>query len=306
MGTLNITVTQSFGSQVISKQKRTVTIVPFNRGTRKILSATDATTVTMTADLTLVDTDKAIQFLDPNGSTRNVILPAGASTNHGFVIYNLGEGTEIITVKDSSLNTLGTVYPGNAGWFLSADSIYKGAGGGSAELDELADVDINNVADEELLQYNATTSKWENVSGFSMPRQASFIWREAVTTVTIDKTITGTTIVHGVWRNTTANAADGDEYYFYPLLEAGTYEILIVGTKYTYYGISDLYVNGIEEGSFDWYASSQANNVEFLTTGITISTSGRQEIKIKVDGKNASSSDYVLGIGMVFIRRTGD
>jgi hypothetical protein len=300
-------VTESSGaSSVIKEKETTIVISPFDAGLRQMLEASESNSEILTENKTLTDSDNVIQMLDPNGSARTVTLPEGATTNHGFVIYNYGEGAEIITVKNYAGTTLGTVYPNNAGWYLSSNLIYRGAGGGSQLINELSDVDITSAADEEILQYNGTTSKWENVSAFSMPRQANYSWREAVTDVTINTTVTGAALVVGGWRNTAANAADGDEYYFYPLLEKGTYEILTLGVKMSWNGISDLYVNGTEEGSYDWYATSQMNNIEFLVTGITILTSGRQEIKYKMDGKNSYSSNYGMAILQVIIRRTGD
>lgn len=139
-------------------------------------------------------------------------------------------------------------------------------------------------------------------------RQAAWTWREAVTSVVIDTFYpVDAGPLNGGWRNTTANAADGDEYYFYPLLDTGTYKLTVIYSKYNYCGKIDTYLNGSTiDTAWDTYNSTQQNNLEKIITGITVSTAGRQEIKFKVNGKNASSSDYVIFVQQVIIRRTGD
>ena len=82
----------------------------------------DQNVETLAAAKTLVVTDLLIQKLDPNGSDRNVTLPAEASsTDLVFWIYNTANGSgEDLTVRDDSPATIGTLGPG-MGMMFSCD-----------------------------------------------------------------------------------------------------------------------------------------------------------------------------------------
>jgi hypothetical protein len=65
----------------------------------------DTRTATMTGDETLTTTSAVYQFLDPNGSDRNLDLPNATM----FVVKNTGDGGEVITVRDASDVTIDEV-----------------------------------------------------------------------------------------------------------------------------------------------------------------------------------------------------
>lgn len=65
-----------------------------------------ATSGAMVGDITLTDTDDAVQILDPDGSDRLVTLPANATTNPFFYIANVGVRNNTITVRSPSSDTL--------------------------------------------------------------------------------------------------------------------------------------------------------------------------------------------------------
>jgi hypothetical protein len=62
-------------------------------------------TATMSGDETLTTTSAVYQFLDPNGSDRNLDLPNATM----FVVKNTGDGGEVITVRDASDVTIDEV-----------------------------------------------------------------------------------------------------------------------------------------------------------------------------------------------------
>lgn len=70
----------------------------------------------LSGNKTLVTTDLVIQKLDPDGSDRDVTLPAEAdSTDLVFYIFNMADGAgEDIVIKDDTPTTLGTLLPGMA------------------------------------------------------------------------------------------------------------------------------------------------------------------------------------------------
>ena len=76
---------------------------------------------------TLVVTDYISQWLDPNGTNRDVTLPAeSSSTNLIFIILNTANGTdENILVKDDSPATIKTLGPGMTGMFSCDGTSWK-------------------------------------------------------------------------------------------------------------------------------------------------------------------------------------
>ncbi len=86
-------------------------------------------------------------------------------------------------------------------------------------------------------------------------------------------------------------------------LGAGTYTFLLYHVTNTNGGIIDVDIAGVEVGSIDQYAAL-AYNVRSTITGIVISTGGVKELKLRVDGKNGSSSDYAAWIEYIALWRT--
>lgn len=95
-----------------------------------------------------------------------------------------------------------------------------------------------------------------------------------------------------VWGPTAPNANDGDEYIFYIPLAAGSYTLSFRHMGKTDRGKIDCYWDGVKQGSTtDLYASAASYNV-IVTFAITNLTDGQHTLMFKVNGKNASSSDY--------------
>jgi hypothetical protein len=63
---------------------------------------------TLSATLTLTTASKRYQNLDPDGSARNVDLPAEAE-GMAFFIVNSGNGAEVITVRNDAAGTIDTI-----------------------------------------------------------------------------------------------------------------------------------------------------------------------------------------------------
>lgn len=51
-----------------------------------------------------------------------------------------------------------------------------GETGGAATLSELTDVQITSLANGDLIQYSAATSKWRNVTDLSLVDGGNFVW----------------------------------------------------------------------------------------------------------------------------------
>lgn len=67
----------------------------------------NSNTETLGGGKTLVVGDALVQFLDPGGSGRTVVLPAVAD-GLMCVIANRADGSEVITVNDADGNTIAT------------------------------------------------------------------------------------------------------------------------------------------------------------------------------------------------------
>lgn len=59
-------------------------------------------TETLSANKTFTDSDKVIQYLDPGGADRGLILPAEGGTNHWYIIVNTADADEDLLVVDDS------------------------------------------------------------------------------------------------------------------------------------------------------------------------------------------------------------
>lgn len=87
----------------------------------------------------------------------------------------------------------------------------------------------------------------------------------------------------------TPGNADNISYKVY--LAAGTYSLLLYYHKNTTGGVMDIDIDATEVGSVDQYGSLTYNQ-RYLVTNISIATSGLKTLKLRMDGKNGSSSNY--------------
>lgn len=97
--------------------------------------------------------------------------------------------------------------------------------------------------------------------------------------------------------------ADGDNFSLKAYLAAGTYTLKVTVERNTNRGILDVDVDGVEVASFDMYGALDTNHI-FTETGIVIARSGVKTIKFRIDGKNALSSTYFLGMKAAVFYRT--
>jgi hypothetical protein len=85
--------------------------------------------------------------------------------------------------------------------------------------------------------------------------------------------------------------------------EAGEYTIVMIGRENTDHGIAHVYINNVDVAQVDFYAgSSEYNAVKTETLGTL--TKGYKWVKIAMDSKNASSSDYLLRLQHIFIYKS--
>ena len=89
----------------------------------------DPNTETLTGDKTLTTSDTRIQFLDPNGSDRNLTMPSESSCTgilYMYFILNNADADERITIKNPSGATLVTLDQDELGILLCDGTNWKG------------------------------------------------------------------------------------------------------------------------------------------------------------------------------------
>ena len=102
-------------------------------------------------------------------------------------------------------------------------------------------------------------------------------------------------LFNGYWYTPAANAADGDEYNASIMLKADTYTFELLTVTYNNRGKIDLYIDGsLVSSGLDCYSATTVYNVLKTVASIVISTSGYHTIKLKINGKHASSADYMF------------
>lgn len=122
----------------------------------------------------------------------------------------------------------------------------------------------------------------------------------------IPVTVTGN-ILGGVWRHTTTS--DLNSFDVSCLLQSGSYTLYLVGVTFSSYGKSDIYYRHEDDTDFtllaagdDWYSAGSVVNV-VKSHAITISKSGRIVFRVVINGKNASSSSYILSLAYIALRQ---
>jgi len=134
----------------------------------------------------------------------------------------------------------------------------------------------------------------------TIPNVATMWGDEVITSVTITRNAVSTTYSYCyLMYAAAANAADGDEYTWRFNLSAGSYTINLLGGVNTNAGKLDAYVDDVLVGSGqDWYAAGAAALKSF--SSCIVPYSGNHVLKLKVNGKNASSADYCVRLTKIW------
>lgn len=81
----------------------------------------------LAATKTLVVADAEYQFLNPDGASRDVVLPAEASsTGYRYYIFNTADAAENLVVKDDGANTILTIAQNESGIVVCNGTVWKG------------------------------------------------------------------------------------------------------------------------------------------------------------------------------------
>ena len=97
---------------------------------------------------------------------------------------------------------------------------------------------------------------------------------------------------NGGWAN--GAGANGNYITWNCVLQAATYTALLWANTENNRGIATLSIDGVDIVSWDMYSAGQVVSVRFEKTDIAVATTGLKEIKLRVNGKNGSSSGYYM------------
>jgi len=136
--------------------------------------------------------------------------------------------------------------------------------------------------------------------------QRATMWHDEATVITGNALaiiyITSTNIASHAYQNT---AADGDSFSNSFFLKAGTYTFSVIGTTAGAAGRADWYIDGVKEVSLqDWYGSTAWGVTK--TASVTVATDGYHQLIGTVNGKHASSSDYILQLTKYWFKPATD
>ncbi|HKZ43172.1 MAG TPA: hypothetical protein VJ044_19600, partial [Candidatus Hodarchaeales archaeon] len=98
--------------------------------------------------------------------------------------------------------------------------------------------------------------------------------------------------------------SDGQYVEYKAYMDAGTYSLLVYDHKAAASPIFDIDIDGVEVASIDSYAAVTTWNQRNLTTGINIASAGLKTIRVRIDGKNPSSSNYDMFLAYMALWRT--
>lgn len=102
----------------------------------------------------------------------------------------------------------------------------------------------------------------------------------------------------------TSNGSDGKYWEWLFSVDAGTFTLTLLHTKYFEYGRFDVTIDGTSIGTLDLYAASAIYNHVTTFAGIVMS-SGNHRLRFTAAGKNASATSYTFSLNWLSLTRTG-
>lgn len=98
--------------------------------------------------------------------------------------------------------------------------------------------------------------------------------------------------------------ADLDQINYKVFLAKGTYTVSILTLTFSTGAFLELIVDGVSQGTTDLYTASTIFNIKRNFSGIVITTSGLVDINLKVNGRNASATDWFVALSSLSLFRT--
>lgn len=116
--------------------------------------------------------------------------------------------------------------------------------------------------------------------------------------------VAASSVVAGAQFNNAASQAVNDELQYDVVLSEGTWSLSVTHGKTATAGIMTWYLDSTSLGTIDAYNGSATNNNVSTISSISVSTTGRYVLKMKLESKNASASAYRATLQQLTLRRT--
>jgi hypothetical protein len=102
-----------------------------------------------------------------------------------------------------------------------------------------------------------------------------------------------------------SSGSNGDSYAFSFSIRSGTYLLKCLGVTSTDSGLLDIYFDNTKVDTIDFYSGSTVFNVIKTSTSLVVSTSGRYKLTLTINGKNASSSSFIIRMNKLWLLPSG-
>jgi hypothetical protein len=99
--------------------------------------------------------------------------------------------------------------------------------------------------------------------------------------------------------NTPGSPALNDAFINYFQLDAGTYTMMVIGSRLSNRGITTFSIDGTGIGSMDWYLNGTDSIYQKLSVTVTPTVNNVHSLTAVVT-KNASSTGYYIFLGEIF------
>ena len=109
------------------------------------------------------------------------------------------------------------------------------------------------------------------------------------------------------FRCSQAGAANGDVFTHGCYLVAGTYTFYVLGVTSNTRGKCDWKLDGVTiTTGQDWYSASATRNVIKTVSSVSVATSGWHTLQCTTNGKNGSSSGYIIDLTAYWFKQASD
>jgi hypothetical protein len=89
-----------------------------------------------------------------------------------------------------------------------------------------------------------------------------------------------------------SSGAQNAEVVFSAYIPAGSYDINLIGSTGTDFGIATVAIDGTDVGTADFYSGGSVSVVRKTIASVTVAASGLKQVRFKMATKNASSTNY--------------
>jgi len=158
-----------------------------------------------------------------------------------------------------------------------------------------------------LLTDSGLTINGNAIGAAEYPNRFACMGDELKSTASMPATYSTSQTYTVYWVQSAANSNDGDTYTFSCVLDSGAYNITVLGALANTAALIDVYIDDVLVASgWDWYAAATTYNTKKILYDRVIATGGLHTFKFVVNGKNASSTDYVWAVTKIMVSKDSD